>query len=50
LNSIVDKHAQPWMKRYGITDQALANAVTPDWYLSGEKAMNGHVATVKGDY
>jgi tagatose 1,6-diphosphate aldolase len=44
LNAIVDKFAQPWMKRYQITEKDLAASVASDWYMSGEKILNGHAA------
>ncbi|MCB4757347.1 MAG: tagatose 1,6-diphosphate aldolase [Elusimicrobia bacterium] len=37
LNVLVDKYAQPWFKRYGLTDADLAAAVDPHWYMEGEK-------------
>lgn len=45
LNAIVDKHAQPWTKRYNIKEADLANAVDPNWYLDGVAVANGLHAT-----
>ncbi len=49
LNSVVDKHALPWFKRYGLSEQALAAAVDPDWYKAGERVLAGAGATT-GEY
>jgi tagatose 1,6-diphosphate aldolase len=49
LNRLVDTSAMAWTERYGISQNELAAAVKPNWYLSqGESAASS--AGVKGDY
>lgn len=50
LNAIVDVHALPWPRRYGLTPDDLAAAVAPDWYLDGGKQAARAPAPAHGDY
>jgi tagatose 1,6-diphosphate aldolase len=48
LVEIVDRHAQPWNQRYGISDADLAQQVRPDWYHAGTAAAPSPES--KGEY
>jgi len=48
LTAIVDRHAVPWMTRYGIRNEDLAAAVKPDWYQVGLAAAPSPQS--KGEY
>ena len=50
LNKIVDSSATPWMGRYQISDEDLADAVKPDWYFGAKGAAPIGAGQVKGDY